>query len=214
MHEHEYGTHLNDTNLRQALESSAFTAELSPEALGRLVGAAVRRQFTAGSVLFREGDRSFETFSQSASYLFGADPRETWYDLAQRTLECTKRMLGLQVYASLQVMGTAFFADYVEQMVDLTQRFAQRIQARPHWAVATEPDCNILCFRYAPPHLADAEAFQSQVRERIVKEGSFYLVKTKLAGQTWLRTTLINPCTELGDLEALLDRVEAEAKAT
>ncbi|MBK8794601.1 MAG: aminotransferase class V-fold PLP-dependent enzyme [Holophaga sp.] len=165
-------------------------------------------------VLFREGDRSFETFSQSASYLFGADPRETWYDLAQRTLECTKRMLGLQVYASLQVMGTAFFADYVEQMVDLTQRFAQRIQARPHWAVATEPDCNILCFRYAPPHLADAEAFQSQVRERIVKEGSFYLVKTKLAGQTWLRTTLINPCTELGDLEALLDRVEAEAKAT
>ena len=164
-------------------------------------------------VLFREGDRSFETFSQSASYLFGADPRETWYDLAQRTLECTKRMLGLQVYASLQVMGTAFFSAYVEQMVELARTFVQRIQARPHWEVATQPDCNILCFRYAPPHLADAEAFQSQVRERMVREGSFYLVKTKLAGRTWLRTTLINPRTEIGDLEALLDRVEAEAKA-
>lgn len=58
MHEHEYGTHLNDTNLRQALESSAFTAELSPEALGRLVGAAVGRQCAAGRVLFREGDSS------------------------------------------------------------------------------------------------------------------------------------------------------------
>ena len=162
-------------------------------------------------VLFREGDHSFETFSQSASYLFGADPRETWYDLAQRTLECTKRMLGLQVYASLQVMGTDFFAAYVEQMVELTGRFAARIQARPHWEVATSPDCNILCFRYAPPHLADADAFQNQVRERIVREGSYYLVKTHLAGHTWLRTTLINPRTELADLEALLDRVEAEA---
>lgn len=162
-------------------------------------------------VLFREGDRSFETFSQSASYLFGADPRESWYDLAQRTLECTKRSLGVQVYASLQVMGTDFFATYVEQMVELTRAFAQRIEARPHWEVATPPDCNILCFRYAPPQVADAEAFQNQVREKLVKEGSFYLVKTKLAGRTWLRTTLINPRTELSDLEALLDRVEAEA---
>lgn len=57
-HEHEYGTHLNDTKLQQALESSAFTAELSPEALGRLFIAAVRRQFASGSVLFREGDQS------------------------------------------------------------------------------------------------------------------------------------------------------------
>ncbi len=164
-------------------------------------------------VLFREGDRSFETFSQSANYLFGTDPRETWYDLAQRTLECTKRMLGLQVYASLQVMGTDFFAAYVEQMLELTQRFSELIKARPHWEVATEPDCNILCFRYAPPHAADAEAFQSKVREQIIREGSFYLVKTKLSGQTWLRTTIINPMTELSDLEALLDRVEALAAA-
>jgi len=58
LHEHEYGTHLNDTNLRQALESSAFTAELSPEMLGRLVGAAVGRRCAAGRVLFREGDSS------------------------------------------------------------------------------------------------------------------------------------------------------------
>lgn len=58
MHEHEYGTHLNDTNLRQALESSAFTAELSSEALGRLTGAAVRRRFMPASLVFREGDSS------------------------------------------------------------------------------------------------------------------------------------------------------------
>lgn len=161
-------------------------------------------------VLFREGDRSFETFSQSASYLFGADPRETWFDLAQRTLECTKRSLGLQVYASLQVMGTAFFGAYAERMVDLTRSFADHLKARPHWELATEPDCNILCFRFAPPAATDADAHQEKVRAALLREGSFYLVKTRLAGKTWLRTTVINPGTTEADLQALAERIEAE----
>ncbi len=163
-------------------------------------------------VVFRDGRRSFETFSQQAAYIFGGqDPTETWYDLAQRTLECTKRMLGLQVYASLKVLGTDFFAAYVERMYDLGLAFGECIVQRPHWELATVPEGNIVCFRYAPPHIPDADAFQTRVREAIVHEGSFYLVKTVLRGKTYLRCTLINPRTELFDLEALLQRVEAEA---
>ncbi len=153
-------------------------------------------------VLFREGRRSFETFSQQANYLFvGADPTETWFDLAQRTLECTKRSLGLQVYGS----------HYIEQMFEMGQAFGKLVAERPHWELATAPEGNIVCFRYAPPSIPDANAFQAKVREAIVKEGSYYIVKTVLRGKTYLRVTIINPRTEMSDLEALLVRVEAEA---
>lgn len=162
-------------------------------------------------VVFRDGRHSFETFSQQAAYIFGGqDPTETWYDLAQRTLECTKRMLGMQVYASLKVLGTDFFAGYVERMYNLGQTFGALLADRPHWELATVPEANIVCFRYAPPHIPDADAFQVRVREAIVQEGSYYLVKTALRGKTYLRCTLINPRTELSDLEALLQRVEAQ----
>jgi L-2,4-diaminobutyrate decarboxylase len=162
-------------------------------------------------VIFRDGRRSFETFSQQAAYIFGGqDPAETWYDLAQRTLECTKRMLGLQVYASLKVLGTDFFAAYVERMYDLGRTFGALVAGRPYWELATAPEANIVCFRYAPPHIQDANEFQLRVREAIVCEGSFYLVKTMLRGKAYLRCTLINPRTEASDLEALLLRVEAE----
>ncbi len=165
-------------------------------------------------VIFKEGRRSFETFSQQASYLFaGQDPSSTWYDLAQRTLECTKRALGLQVYGSLQAYGTDYFARYIEQMFDLGQAFGKLVAARPHWELATEPEGNIVCFRYVPPTLADADTFQARVRAAIVTEGSYYLVKTVLRGRTYLRVTIINPRTTLGDLEGLLVRVEAEATA-
>jgi L-2,4-diaminobutyrate decarboxylase len=164
-------------------------------------------------VIFKEGRRSFETFSQQANYLFaGADPTETWFDLAQRTLECTKRSLGLQVYGSLKAYGTDYFASYIEQMFEMGQAFGKLVVARPHWELATEPEGNIVCFRYAPPSIADANAFQNKVREAIVKEGSYYIVKTVLRGKTYLRVTIINPRTEMSDLEALLVRVEAEAE--
>jgi L-2,4-diaminobutyrate decarboxylase len=160
-------------------------------------------------VIFKEGRRSFETFSQQANYLFaGADPTETWFDLAQRTLECTKRSLGLQVYGSLQAYGTDYFATYIEQMFELGQAFGRMVANRPHWELATEPEGNIVCFRYAPPAVPDADAFNALVREAIVKEGSYYIVKTVLRGKTYLRVTIINPRTELTDLEGLLDRVE------
>ena len=163
-------------------------------------------------VIFKEGRRSFETFSQQANYLFaGADPTETWFDLAQRTLECTKRSLGLQVYGSIKAYGTDYFAQYIEQMFELGRAFGKLVATRPHWELATEPEGNIVCFRYVPPSLSDANAFQHRVREAIVKEGSFYIVKTVLRGKTYLRVTIINPRTGLSDLEGLLARVEAEA---
>jgi L-2,4-diaminobutyrate decarboxylase len=163
-------------------------------------------------VLFQDGERSFETFSQEASYLFDRSARQEWFNYAHRTLECTKRMLGLKLYLALEVMGTDFFASFVERMHDLAGGFARTIAARPGWELAVHPESNIVCFRFIPDFLEDVDGFQSRVREALVREGSFYLVKTVLGGQTWLRTTLVNPLTTEADLEGLLARVEAHAQ--
>jgi L-2,4-diaminobutyrate decarboxylase len=163
------------------------------------------------AVLFREGDRSYETFSQQASYLFDRSARQEWYNPAHRTLECTKGMLGLGLYVALKTQGTDFFARFQERMQDLAQGFADLIEARPHWKLAVRPDANIVCFRHLPPGETDPDSLQTRLRDRIIREGSFYLVKIRLRGSTWLRTTLINPLTEARDLGALLDRAEALA---
>ena len=163
----------------------------------------------ATAVLFRDEGHSFETFSQQASYLFDHSPRQEWYNLGHRTLECTKRFLSLDLYVALKVKGTAFFAEYLERMVDLAARFARALETRPGWELLTPPESNIVCFRYAPEGMPDPDAAQLRIREAIVKEGSFFIVKTQVRGRTWLRTTIINPLTTFGDLEALMARIEA-----
>lgn len=166
----------------------------------------------ATAVVFRNGEHSFETFSQQASYLFDRSARQEWYNLGHRTLECTKRFLSLDLYVALQVQGTDFFARYLERMTDLTASFATVLEARPGWEVAVRPESNILCFRFVPEGAGDADALQSRVREAIVRSGAFHIVKTVLRGRTWLRITIINPLTTEDDLRALVATVEETAR--
>jgi L-2,4-diaminobutyrate decarboxylase len=164
------------------------------------------------AVLFRDGRRSYEAFAQEASYLFhGAGEEAPWWDVGGRTLECTKRMLSLKLYAALHVYGTQLFADYIESRIDLARRFAAMLRDAGDFEVAVEPACNIVCFRHTPPGAGDLDALQTRIRRRILAAGSFYLVQTRLRDATYLRATLIHPFTGDGDLEALLEALRAAA---
>jgi len=196
----------------------------------------------ATAVLFREGSRSYAAFAQDASYLFtpgpaaaeapapgsgtgpaeapapgpGTGPAEApapWWDIGLRTLECTKRMIAFELYASLSLLGTRLFADYVEGCFALAARFAERLRGAPDFELAVPPECNIVCFRHRPPGLAGAalDAHQTSVRERLVRSGGFYLVQTRLPAGVFLRTTLVNPFTSDEDLAALLEAVRTAA---
>jgi len=51
----------------------------------------------------------------------------------------------------------------------------------------------------------------AMIRGKLLHEGDFYVVQTAVDGNVYLRTTLMNPFTEIPMLESLLDRVIALA---
>jgi L-2,4-diaminobutyrate decarboxylase len=181
------------------------------------------------AVLFRDGRHSHGAFSQDASYLFASDGRgpdaaaqlacERWFDVGQRTIECTKNMMGFVLYAALALHGEAYFASYLEQQVDLASAFADLLERTPDFELAVRPEANIVCFRYVGDgsggtHRSDAvrlDELQSAVRHAIIESGAYYLVETTLRGRRYLRTTLIEPHTTLGHLEGLLEAVRSQA---
>ena len=168
------------------------------------------------AVIFRNGKHSYESFAQKANYLFGDEKarQDNWYDIGMRTLECTKTMMGFVLYASLATYGEDYFAEYGQTMVDLGKTFAAMIDRSPDFELAVQPDANIVCFRYRTPELdaQDADALQERIRLKVVASGEFYLVQTKLRGTVFLRTTLINPATHAGHLQALLDALRRAAR--
>ena len=162
------------------------------------------------AVLFRDRGHSYGTFAQEAGYLFASDPaHDEWWNIGLRTFECTKRGMGVTAYCMLTALGTAWFGDNVDQLVDRTAELAALLDRQEDFEIATQPEANILCFRYTGGTAAGSDETQVRLRQKIVEGGRFYLVTARLRGATWLRVTLMNPRTSTEDLQRLLDEVRA-----
>ena len=153
------------------------------------------------AVLFRRGDHAYEAFAQQASYLFaGKPPAETWWDLGQRTLECTKRAMALELWTTLRTRGEAWFGEVIDRQVALTRLLADKVAASPDFELALPPEGNIICYR----HRGGGDEHNRALRQRVVEDGRFYIVGTQLPRGYFLRSTIMNPLIEERDLDALL----------
>ena len=160
-------------------------------------------------VMFKDSEKSYQTFSQKASYLFKKSAENTWYNGALRTAECTKSAMGIVAFTALKYYGKSYFKEYIDSRYDLAIKFADMIKASRDFELATDPDANIICFRYVRAGL-DADTLNclnEEVRERLISEGTFYIVLAELNGKIWIRITIINPCTSEDTLKNLLSAI-------
>jgi L-2,4-diaminobutyrate decarboxylase len=160
-------------------------------------------------VMFRNGERSYETFAQKASYLFQKSQKNVWYNSAIRTIECTKSALGIVAYTALKYYGNEYYREYIDSRYDLAAKFAVMIRSDRQLQLAVQPESNIVCFRFAPEKVNSNKLnhINSEIRAEIIKDGSFYIVQAELEGKIWLRITIINPVTSETTLKKLLVRV-------
>ena len=161
-------------------------------------------------VLFRDGNRSYETFAQKAGYLFEKHDENEWYNGAKRTLECTKSALGIVAWAVVNYYGRETLGKYIESRYDLAARFAEVIKSEPGMELAVDPESNIVCFRYAPEGTGGERLneLNRMIRKALVHSGEFYIVQTELDGNIWLRTALMNAMTDDSDLDRLIGSVK------
>lgn len=171
----------------------------------------------SSGLLFRRREDSFRPFCVEADYLFSKEAeRNGWdeFNLARRTFECTKTMLSSKVFSLLAVHGPSLFEANVDRLHDLAQTFAKMLDEHDQFELATWPQTNILCFRWTglPQERARLSERNEHIRESLVREGRYYIVKTSLRGETWLRTTIANPFTTETEMAGLLERILALAE--
>ena len=160
-------------------------------------------------VMFRDGEKSYETFAQKASYLFNKSQKNLWYNSATRTIECTKSSLGVVAYTALKYYGDDYLRQYIDSRYDITSAFASILSKDQRFELATEPESNIICFRYCPQGVSDeaTNRLNAAIRNRIIKEGSFYIVQAEIGGKIFLRLTIINPLTSMKELGKLIETI-------
>ena len=161
------------------------------------------------AVIFKNGKTSYEAFTQKASYLLNKKGEINWYDGAGRTIECTKKAMGLKIYLMIKTYGTKLFSSYVDQTYDLAREFASIIQESPDFELAVTPDSNIVCFRLIPEGISEPErnTINSKIRELIKIDGTFYIVQTVINEKVYFRITIMNPFTNIKILLGLIEKI-------
>lgn len=163
----------------------------------------------ATAVIFRHGGDSYKTFAQKAQYLWEEPSEPEWYNLGQRSYECSKLMMGTRVYTLFKCYGDRLFGEYVDRTYDMARQFAALIEAHPHMELALQPQTNVVCYRYRPDFALSEEELSelnARIRHEMLEKADFYTLQTRLHGRVWLRITVMNPFTDSDDFGRMIDQ--------
>lgn len=162
------------------------------------------------AVLYQSKYHSSLTFRQKAEYLFDESEHFDWFNSGKRTFECTKLMMSIKFMAIVRYAGLEVFEELIDRLYDNAREFAKLIQEDDELELLIEPQSNIICFR----HLGqEANDLNVKIRQKILEEGKFYIVQTKVDDVVYLRTSIMNPLTKIHHFQALIREIKSLAKS-
>jgi glutamate decarboxylase len=177
----------------------------------------------AGMVLFKD-PATLSSIEHHAAYIIRRGSR----DLGSRTLEGSRPGMAMLVHAGLSIIGRKGYELLIDQGIERARRFARRIDAHPDFELVSEPELNILTYRYVPARVQSVlsrapaervvrineildkicESLQKRQREA----GKTFVSRTRLTPGRYggatisvLRVVMANPLTSEAILGAVLD---------
>ncbi len=169
----------------------------------------------ATALIFKNGKDSYKTFHQKAQYLWEKEDDLDWYNYGKRTMECTKLMMNLKFFVLFKLYGIDIFDEHVTALYDRGKEFAELVKTNKAFELAVNPQSNIVCFRLNNPTLTRDQKndLNKRVRKFLLEDGEYYIVQTVLNGNVFLRTSIMNPFTEMKHFERLLQKIEDFVKS-
>ena len=162
------------------------------------------------AVLYKNFKHQINNFQQKGSYVFH-ESEVVGIETMPYTIECTKSALGTKLFWTFALEGADAITQYIEKTFAMARELYEILNQNPDFHCPYAPESNILCFRYRPEQLTDAQ--QLELRYRIINSGDFYITSCTLNDTRYLRTVIMNPLTERRDFLALVKTIETQAKS-
>jgi L-2,4-diaminobutyrate decarboxylase len=158
--------------------------------------------FDCCALVYRDPTVARRAHTQHAEYLdvLHTDADDEWNpsDLAHHL---SRRARGLPFWFSLATHGTDAYRDAVEETMRVAHEGAALVAASPHLELVMPPELSVVLFRRVG---WSAEQYQ-QWSDRLLDEGTAFVVPTAWQGETVLRICVVNPLTTVDDIAAIID---------
>ena len=167
--------------------------------------------FEVGCAVVRDARAHHGSFALTPEYLAakhrGVAAGPWLCDLGPQT---SRGFRALKVWMSLKEQGLEKFGRLIDQNIEQAQYLARRIESDPELELWGAPELDIVCFRYAPGEMSEAErgAINTEIMIRMQEEGSAAISDTTIHGRHFLRVAIVNHRTVRSDLDFLIDEVK------
>ena len=147
----------------------------------------------AGMVLFKDPS-TLSAIEHHAQYVI----RKGSKDLGTTSLEGSRPGMAMLIQSGLKIIAKDGYEILIDQGIEKTQAFAQMIRKHPNFELISEPELNILTYRYRPAWLEgvlqDADAEQQATINDCLSEITKYIQKTQRElGKAFVSRTRLNP---------------------
>ena len=183
----------------------------------------------AGMVVFKDPN-ALAAIEHHAEYILRAGSK----DLGQYSIEGSRPGMAMLVHAAFHIIGRKGYEILIDQNVAKAKAFAKMIDQHDSFELITNPELNILNYRYVPAqvqaelHKADGEQ-QRRINEILDKANKRIQKQQRAAGKTFVsrtrfsqfkyggepvsvfRVVMANPMTTLETLKSILDEQVALA---
>jgi glutamate/tyrosine decarboxylase-like PLP-dependent enzyme len=160
--------------------------------------------FDSCALLYRDPTIARAAHTQHAEYLdvlHADDVADEPWNPSDYAHHLSRRARGLPLWFSLATHGTDAYAEAVETTLRVTREAARLIEAAPHTELLLEPELSVVLFR----RIGWTAAQYQEWSDRLLAEGTAFVVPTAWQDETVLRICIVNPLTTAEDIALLLD---------
>ncbi|UII19035.1 pyridoxal phosphate-dependent decarboxylase family protein [Fulvivirga ligni] len=168
-------------------------------------------QPVSSSGFFMRNKTHVDYIKYHADYLNSKEQEEEGLpNMVKKSIQTTRRFDALKLWMTLRMMGRKKLGQYIDDIIYLAQQTALMLRERGKFEVLNQPEISAIVFRYnpIPGTRIDLCSVNAHIRKAMFNEGKALIASTKVKGQVYLKFTLLNPLTELKDLEEIADIIQ------
>ena len=155
--------------------------------------------FDACALIYRNPELGRQAHTQHAGYLDTLNESHEW-NPSDYAIQLTRRTRGLPLWFSLAAHGTKAYSDAVEKTMDIARTAAELVRAHPNLELLREPNLSIVAFTRNGWNLADYKAWS----EKLLADQIGFVTPSTHKGEPILRFAIVNPWTQVSDIEAII----------
>ncbi|NWN90100.1 putative pyridoxal-dependent aspartate 1-decarboxylase [Marinobacter adhaerens] len=119
-------------------------------------------------------------------------------DLGTTTLEGSRPGMSMLIHSGLKILAREGYEILIDQGIEKARAFADMIEAQPDFELVTEPELNILTYRFCPANvqqaLAVADSFQAEKLNACLNSVIKFIQKTQRErGKAFVSRTRLEP---------------------